>query len=916
MKQVVLGLCVAVTASTSAFAQGACGEWTAGLFPVPGLYSNAAHALAVFDDGTGRALYVGGEFGSAGTVVAANRIARWNGSLWSSLGSGLDGTVRALAVFDDGTGVALIAGGEFAMAGGAAASRIAKWNGASWSPLGAGTNDVVRALRVFDDGAGPALFAAGSFTIAGGIACNHIARWNGTSWSALSSGTDDVVRALEPFDDGTGPALYAGGGFTTAGGASANRIAQWNGSMWSPVGSAITAPVHCLRAATIGSSPALYAGTSFVDGRTGYSSVVAKWNGTSWSPLSTGITSGDASAIEVFDHGAGRALVIGGNFSFYDIRRHLSFSNLAIWDGTDLGGTSVMSGLLYSLDALAVFEEGNRRALFLAGAFETSSDAFGYFVTRWDGRDLSPLGGLSDVVDALAVFNDGAGPRLYAGGLFGFAGGTRVNQIARWDGTSWVPLGAGITNGLFVSALRSFDDGSGLALYVGGSFGEVDGIRADGIARWNGSGWSSVGVGLGGYVYALTGFDDGTGPALFATGYFPNAGALTVNHIAKWNGSQWSALGTGLEPPHYHTGRALAVFDDGTGAALYVGGGFATAGGLRSNRIARWDGQSWSALGVGVNGVVNSLAVFDDGTGPALYVGGHITSAGGMLVNQIARWNGHAWSSVGGGVGTSSLDTVDAMAVFDDGTGPALYVAGEFQSAGGTPAVNIARWDGHTWSPLGGGLCDLAGICTYAPVVTSLRVFDDGTGPALFAGGGFTRAGSVASAFVARWKPVPREGNVNAAAGPTANVLLVNGSAGDARREVIVAVGQPLVARLDAAPAGPLSAGYALWSWRGTPTRSTMTTVGAANIGCTVDPTPLSPAASPQPFQCRLGGLGSEYCGGMRLLRSPPSAPWQIVRSSGLAHPIVITLQGVIEDAASANAIPLSTTNALVLRVQ
>ncbi|HEX5131188.1 MAG TPA: hypothetical protein VFX92_01745, partial [Candidatus Krumholzibacteria bacterium] len=43
---------------------------------------------------------------------------------------------------------------------------------------------------------------------------------------------------------------------------------------------------------------------------------------------------------------------------------------------------------------------------------------------------------------------------------------------------------------------------------------------------------------------------------------------------------------------------------------------------------------------------------------------------------------------------------VHALAAAPD----ALYVAGEFSSASGIPAANIARWDGTSWSPLGAGI--------------------------------------------------------------------------------------------------------------------------------------------------------------------------------------------------------------------
>jgi len=72
--------------------------------------------------------------------------------------------------------------------------------------------------------------------------------------------------------------------------------------------------------------------------------------------------------------------------------------------------------------------------------------------------------------------------------------------------------------------------------------------------------------------------------------------------------------------------RALTVFDDGGGRGLYAGGWFTTAGGVSAERIAKWDGASWSPLGTGVRGAafpyVLALTVFDDGGGRALYAGG------------------------------------------------------------------------------------------------------------------------------------------------------------------------------------------------------------------------------------------------------------------------------------------------------
>ena len=54
-----------------------------------------------------------------------------------SPGSGMNNTVYALAVDASGN---LYAGGNFTTAGGVTANYIAKWNGTSWSALGSGMN--------------------------------------------------------------------------------------------------------------------------------------------------------------------------------------------------------------------------------------------------------------------------------------------------------------------------------------------------------------------------------------------------------------------------------------------------------------------------------------------------------------------------------------------------------------------------------------------------------------------------------------------------------------------------------------------------------------------------------------------------------------------------------------------------------
>jgi hypothetical protein len=85
------------------------------------------------------------------------------------------------------------------------------------------------------------------------------------------------------------------------------------------------------------------------------------------------------------------------------------------------------------------------------------------------------------------------------------------------------------------------------------------------------------------------------------------------------------------------------------------------------------------------------MAAFDDGSGPALYVGGSFDTAGGQPASRLAKWNGQVWSSVGPRFGTNSTSYVDALAAFDDGRGPSLWVGGNFTRIGDLESCRIAR---------------------------------------------------------------------------------------------------------------------------------------------------------------------------------------------------------------------------------
>ncbi len=245
------------------------------------------------------------------------------------------------------------------------------------------------------------------------------------------------------------------------------------------------------------------------------------------------------------------------------------------------------------------------------------------------------------------------GAALYVGGGFLAVGGTPANSVARWDGFAWSALGLGITGNVYDLEVYD-DDGPGprkAGLYVIGSFDFAGGVPATNIARWDGERWESLGPpgsGLGGSPNeSLAVFDaDGPGPQremLYAGGTFNTAGGLQAIGLARWDGTTWSTVPGWFGAANV---KAMAVFDDdGPGprkVALFV------AGIIPGQNIYRWDGQVWSALaGGGIQGgtgfpFVNALCVFDeDGDGPnpgGLYIGGNFDTAGGIATRGIARW--------------------------------------------------------------------------------------------------------------------------------------------------------------------------------------------------------------------------------------------------------------------------------------
>jgi trimeric autotransporter adhesin len=365
--------------------------------------------------------------------------------------------------------------------------------------------------------------------------------------------------------------------------------------------------------------------------------------------------------------------------------------------------------------------------------FVASAQGCGY--EAFQNRIGSSFAIFDDRSLVIHVHDDGTGPSLYAGGGFVQSTDPYFGLIAKWDGTDWMPLGSGLWDGNFpdVSALATYDDGRGDALYVGGSFTFAGDVVLNGIGRWDGVSWEPLGSGIRDFlpgIQALASYDDGSGSVLMAGGVLFVAGGVSVSNIAQWDGTTWASVGQGVDSPVL----SLSVATSNGVEVLYAG---------TDTGVDRWDGANWSPVGGTFNGPVRAVKQVEfDGLNLLVAVG-EFDSVDGRDTGCIVWFDGAQWATLGSKRYGLAWDVV----VYDNGSGSSLYIGGWMHN----PAFGVCFteestlvWNGQDWDyfePLN-------------DLVETMVVFDDGGGDALYLGGPFTRSAVTAGTLghIVKWK--------------------------------------------------------------------------------------------------------------------------------------------------------------------
>lgn len=298
--------------------------------PIAGGISGPVHTLLATAAG---GFVAGGAFAQAdGRTVM--HVAQQTNSGWETLPatprsrwSGV--TVSSTLVRRDGS---FLVGGIFSQPGPAG---IARWDGSAWQPLGSGVSGTPVAMQDLPNGD---LFVAGTFATAGGITVNGVARWDGSAWHAFGAGLPaGGTVTCATIDDGVpvigttvGTYCWDGSAFVLRGLSDVTALVTlsdgrlyaatrtqlvpwipttgsihwWNGSSWVLIGS-MTGPV--LRLAESQHGELLAAGSfAAVNGQTMFD--VARYSG-NWTGPGAGFPPGGVTSL----HGA--PLFVGGSFT-------------------------------------------------------------------------------------------------------------------------------------------------------------------------------------------------------------------------------------------------------------------------------------------------------------------------------------------------------------------------------------------------------------------------------------------------------------------------------------------------------------------------------------------------------------------------------------------------------------------------
>lgn len=271
---------------------------------------------------------------------------------------------------------------------------------------------------------------------------------------------------------------------------------------------------------------------------------------------------------------------------------------------------------------------------------------------------------------------DSVNQKTYLAGTYNFDFG---NLLYQYDGNQWIVLGqySGIINTMCV--YHGY-------LYVGSDSYQFNDtlfnpFSSGYLSRYDGQNWESINI--DGKVTGLNVIED----TLYIGGKFDNAESIYSPRAVKYDGDNMYAIPNNpiVNMPNFLSINAFAKYH----GDLFMGG---VSPDVNDQDLLMYHDGVWQTVGEGIPGLqtrIDYMEVYQD----ELYIAGNLWVSQGTAGNGIQKWNGESWSQVGGGLnGVEML----SMLKFDDG----LFVSGTYSQAGDVQVNGVARWDGTKWCGL------------------------------------------------------------------------------------------------------------------------------------------------------------------------------------------------------------------------
>ena len=368
-------------------------------------------------------------------------------------------------------------------------------------------------------------------------------------------------------------------------------------------------------------------------------------------------------------------------------------------------GFDPVTGMNGSVFALALQSNGQ---IIAGGNFTRVAGTIENSIARLntDGSlDTVFLSGLSGANGAVQAMVNQSDDRILIGGGFTFVNGQHLNYIARLmtDGTVDSSFNPGSGADSPVNALAETFIGGTRMVYVGGAFGNFNGIPCPGLVRLNASGTIGqagsvdasfvTGLGADGAVYALAAYPTNSPYAgkVLIGGTFTHFNGATLNYFGRLNvdGSVDTNFNASLGIGPNSSVNAIRIQPDGQ---VLVGGTFTNFNGMALNRVVRlnvdgtFDTNFVANVGAGANGTVEGFALQPDNRIVAV---GQFTQFGGVTRTRITRLmpNGATDPTINFGLGANG----DVAAVVVQPNDGMLVIGGSFSQFNGQPHENIAR---------------------------------------------------------------------------------------------------------------------------------------------------------------------------------------------------------------------------------